>query len=706
MKRRTIIYALTVAAPMAFASTGYAQRTPENDVQPLPVVSGWTDNGHFILERRGEKNTYKSFLVDAASGKETPADNKQLLPSARKKVGSKQLTIKQDDIFIVNGKNTQQLTHTAAREANPVFSPDSNYIAFTRGNDLYTIELASGKETRLTNDGSDVILNGYASWVYNEEILGRETTYRSFWWSPDSKSLAFFRSDDSKVPLFTITDAGGYHGYLETQRYPQPGDTNPSIRIGIVAASGGAVTWADFDEHTDQYFGTPYWNPDSKSLLVQWMNRGQDHYQLYNISPATGAKKLAYDETQATWINLDEEERLAFINKGKEFLLISDKSGYRQIYLHKADGTFESRVSQGDFVVKHIKYVDEKNRVVYFTGNKDGLNREDLYRADLSGKHMKRLTFGPYTHDITLSPDAGYFVTKYSNINTPDKLALLNNQGKLIRLLGDSKGLHFDSTLAARSQLVYVKSEDGKFDIPMRIKFPKNRQPGKKYPMLMAIYGGPGSGNVRDNWVTSYMQDSEEPVITVSMDHRGSEEFGKVGQNYMYRDLAKWPIKDWIQCVKWLIANGQADPEKVMISGYSFGGYITCYALMYAPEYFKYGIAGGSVTDWRMYDSQYTERYMDTPEENPEGYKNSSVLTYTDKLQGKLLLIHGVIDDNVHVINTLELVDRLQRAKNMHFEMMLYPGNRHSIFGPRMGHYSTLMETYRNKWLSDINKIK
>ncbi|SEW43345.1 S9 family peptidase [Chitinophaga arvensicola] len=691
---------MMTAVMATMATTAAGQRIPENNILPLPVVNGWTDNRHFILRQWDEQNKMSSFLVDAANGSMVPTDK-----GISKQTG-KSLQVNDDDIYIVNGKNKQQLTHTAAKEANPVFSPDSNFIAFTRNNDLYTLALATGRETRLTHDGNDSIMNGYASWVYNEEILGRSTTYRSFWWSPDSKAIAFFRTDDSKVPVFTITDAGGYHGYKETQRYPQPGDANPSIRIGVVPATGGNTVWADFDEQTDQYFGTPYWNPDSKSLVVQWLNRGQDHYQLYQVSPATGAKKGMYEERQPTWINLDEDSRLTFVNQGKEYLFISDKSGYRQLYLHKADGTLESRVSQGDFVVADIKYIDEQHRVVYFTGNKHGLVRQDLYRADFTGKNMKRLTFGPYNHDVSFSPAGNYFTTKYGNASTPERLALADNKGKLIKILGDSKGPHFDSTLGGRSRVVFVKSEDGQFDIPMRVSFPAHMQPGKKYPLMIAIYGGPASSVVKDNWVNSYAQEEKDAVITVSMDHRGSTEFGKVGQNYMYRDLAKWPIKDWIQCVKWLIANGQADPEKVMISGYSFGGYMTCYALMAAPEYFKYGIAGGSVTDWQMYDSHYTERFMDTPAENPEGYKNSSVLTYTDKLQGKLLLMHGVIDDNVHVINTLELTDRLQRGKNMHFEMMLYPGNRHSIFGPRMGHYSELMSVYRKKWLAEISKDK
>ncbi|WP_160712966.1 S9 family peptidase [Chitinophaga solisilvae] len=694
MTTANIIRGFLIAAGLSAAMSALSQDKGKKYVVPLPVVGSWTDNHHFVLLHRDGPLKGKNILTDAATGKQTGE------APARPYGKQHQLIVSNNDIYIVNGRTKKQLTHDSTPEYNPVFSPDSNYIAFTRYNNLYTLELATGKEVQLTHDGSDVIMNGYASWVYMEEILGRDLEYRAFWWSPDSKSLAFFRTDDSKVPLFTLTDVSNGKSILETQRYPCPGDTNPSVKIGMVAAAGGPITWAAFDENTDQYFGTPYWYPDSKSLMVQWLNRGQDHYQLYRVAAATGSRQLAYEERQPSWINLDEAQRLTFVNGGKALLLISDQSGYRQIYLHRADGVLLNRVTSGDFVVKEILYVDERKQVVYFTGNKEGLNRQDLYRVDFNGRNQQRLTFGPYSHQATMSPDASYFITRYGNAGTPERLALMNNRGKILQELANSQGPDYDSTIPKASSLVYVPSEDNKFRLPMRVTLPANLQPGKKYPVIIAVYGGPASSNVSDTWSPLLAYPDWQDRIIVYMDHRGSEEFGKAGQQYMHRDLARWPVRDWTQCVKWLLANTPADPEKIIITGHSFGGYITCHALMQAPEYFKFGIAGGTVADWRMYDSHYTERYMDTPAENPEGYRSSSVLTYTDKLKGKLLLIHGMSDDNVHAINTLELADQLQRKRNMNFSMMLYPGARHSMFGPGVEHYSKLTSQYQDQWLS------
>ncbi|MFB6457157.1 S9 family peptidase [Chitinophaga sp. Hz27] len=684
-----------LAAGLLTAFSTNAQQKGKNYVHSLPLVQQWTDNQHFVLSRTNEQNKIYYVNVNAATGKET-------VDSTYRRKGfaaDKKLVILHNDIYLQQGAKKQQLTHDSLLEATPVFSPDSNFIAFTREHDLYTLELATGKETRLTFDGTETLMNGMASWVYMEEILGRQNEGQAFWWSPDSKSIAYFQTDDSKVPVYTITDAGdGYHGYVEHQRYPQPGDTNPSVRIGIVSVNGGNTRWTDFDKDVDQYFGTPLWSPDNKSLLVQWLNRGQDHYQLYAVQADNGKKKLLYEEKQSTWINLDDEDRLTFINGGQQFIMASDKSGYRQLYLHNADGTLKNVITSGNFVVKAVNYIDEKNKVIYFTCNKDGLNRKDLYRVDFSGKHLQRLTFGPYTHEVKFSPDHQYFTTQYSNAGTPDKLALVTNTGKVVSQLGDSKGPDFDSTIANKVRTIYVKSEDGKFDLPVHLSFPKNYQPGKKYPIVIAIYGGPESSVVQDRFVNPRFL-SDDGVIHASFDHRGSEEFGKVGQNYMHRDLAGWALKDWIQCLKWLLANEQVDPEKVCITGYSFGGYMTCYALTFGAEYFKYGIAGGSVVDWRMYDSHYTERYMDTPAENPEGYKQSSVLTYTDKLKGKLLLIHGVKDDNVHVNNTLSLVSKLEEEQNTNFELMLYPGNRHSVISDKLSHYNDITNKFISKYL-------
>jgi len=567
------------------------------------------------------------------------------------------------------------------------------------------LDIKNRKETRLTFDGSKDILNGYASWVYMEEILGRATAYRAFWWNPDSKSIAFFRTDETNVPIFTITDAGADHGIVKTQRYPQPGDSNPEVKVGIISINGGQTTWADIDPKEDQYFGTPYWQPDGKALLIQWLNRKQQDYKIYNINPLTGKKEQIYQEHQDTWINLDEDERLTFIGKSNDFLLISDKSGYRQVYYHNALSKQTKPVTNGTFVVKNINYVDAKNKMVYFIANRENVYNDDLYKINFNGENLKRITFGSYTHQVTPSPDGSYFITKYSNINTPDQLALLNNNGKLIKVLGDSKGPGYDPSKASRKdELITVKSEDGKFDLPVRISCPAKMDPGKKYPLMVVIYGGPATTDVNDNFNPTIFRTDTTPVIHVYMDHRGAYEFGKTGQNYMYKQLGYWEIKDWSQSVKWLIQNKQVDPEKVMISGFSYGGYITCYALMNAPDVFKFGIAGGSVIDWKYYDSHYTERFMGTPADNPEGYKNSAVLTNVKNFKGKLLLVHGMADDNVHAMNTLELAAKLEEL-NKQFEMMLYPGNTHNMLGPKLSHYNELMNEFRNRFISDkINK--
>ena len=246
-------------------------------------------------------------------------------------------------------------------------SPDGNYVAYTKNNDLYDVDIVARKEMRLTSDGSEVILNGYASWVYTEEILGRRSQYRSFWWSPDSKRIAFFRTDDSPVPVYTITDGPGQHGYVETLRYPKVGDSNPEIKIGIVLPGGGNVVWADFNQKEDQYFGAPYWKPDGSGLLVQWMNRKQNNLKIWNVNPENGAKSLFFQEEQKTWIDLDDEgARISFLKNGKGFILNSDQSGFAHLYYHDMNGKLINPVTSGKFSVTEINYIDEKNSVVYF----------------------------------------------------------------------------------------------------------------------------------------------------------------------------------------------------------------------------------------------------------------------------------------------------------------------------------------------------
>ncbi len=657
-----------------------------NITTPLPRVLGWVDDGRLLINKKEHQDSaMKVFLVDCKTGKMTPS-SADLLKTSPSPVVT--LSMRENDVYVaIPGQPTKQLTKTPETEVNPTLSPDKAWIAFTRKNDLYTINIASGKEYRITNDGTDLILNGYASWVYFEEILGRSTRYKSYWWSPDSKHIVFMRMDDTKVPLFPIYSENGQHGYSENTRYPKAGDPNPTVRIGITPVEGGQLTWADFNENEDQYFGMPYWMPDAKTLLVQWMNRGQDNLIVYAVNPSNGSKKEVYNEKQKTWIDLDDQGgRISFLGENKGFILQSDKDGWDQLYLHNNDGTLKNQITTGANWSTAVQFIDEAKNIIYFTSRQQNSVRTDLYRVDFDGKNQMRLTFGDYTHATDLSPNGSYFTTRYSNASTPDRLALVNNKGKLILELGDSKGADFDAYAMAKTEILRIPSEDGLFQLPIRITWPLNFDPAKQYPVMINIYGGPNAGTVRDGWQFNGQTQwwAKEGLIQVAMDHRASGQFGKNGINYMHRNLGNWELKDWITIVKWLRTHG-ADSTRVGIAGFSYGGYMTCMALTAGAGYFTHGLAGGSVTDWKLYDTHYTERFMDTPAENPQGYAAGSVMTYADQYKGLLRIYHGTMDDNVHMQNSLQLVKKLQDAKK-HFEFMVYPGGRHGWGGNQQFH--------------------
>jgi dipeptidyl-peptidase-4 len=634
--------------------------------RPALRVEGWQDNRVFLT---GDTNT----MIDIArrqTVKEKPAAHAQA-PTPREQAIS-------------------SLLFSLEEAVNPTLSPDSSYIAFTRHNDLYTLRTADRKETRLTFDGSDSILNGYASWVYMEEILGRAGRNKAFWWSPDSRHIAFFRTDDSPVPLFTITDSPGQGGYVETLRYPKAGDSLPQVRTGIVPPEGGTIVWAAPLSAEPHYLGLPYWRPDSRALWLQWLNRAQNKYSLLEIDLLTGQATELYGETQPAWIAIDDEPRIRFLESGRGFLLLSDKSGWQQLYLHQMDGSLVNPVTHGEYTVRRVLGVDEKTQTVYFTAFKDQVAGEDFYRVNLDGGRLQRLSFGNYSHHISLAPDCRHFITTYSNVETPPRMALYTTAGEWLMDIQDTRTEGFDQYEYPQTSLVVIKSADGKYNLPMRITWPLHREAGKTYPVKLAIYGGPDAMQVRNEWVTVFggeaHQYAQDGLMQVSLDHRGSGHNGKVGQNEMHRQLGHWEITDFAHCVRWLIDHAQADPEKILITGFSYGGYLTCYALASAPEVFTHGVAGGSVIDWLLYDAPYTERYMDTPAENPEGYKSASVLTHAENLQGTLLLSHGLRDENVHAQNTFQLVSRLEDL-GKDFELLLYPESRHGYRGKKQAHY-------------------
>jgi dipeptidyl-peptidase 4 len=676
-------------------------KSPENFLQQLPMVNNWIDNHRVqVFMRPSPEENPKNVVLNLKTNTIEPlgiAEQKAAL------IQGKKLMMKGGDLYLKEGSLESKLTNDPdALERNAMFSPDSQYVAYTKNNNIYTYSLKNKRETRLSIDGTKTILNGVATWVYWEEIFGRPTAFRAFWWSPDSKKLAYMRFDESKTPMFPIYNSEGLHGYLEETRYPKCGDVNPSVRLAFVDPEGEKTTWADFDEKEDQYMGWPEWSLNGEGLMVQWINRGNDNLKLYNVSPSTGKKKVIYEETQTTWIGIDEaDERLTLLDGGKEMVIISEKTGWKQLYLYNTDGKLKNPITTGKFTVKEVIGIDQKNRLVYIHARKENSARFDLYRVGLDGKNFQRLSFGEYNHrKVEASPDYSYFVLTYSNLNTPSAVSIIDNKGKIIRDLGSAKGIEMDNYAINKPELLRVKSADGKFDLPMTIIYPENMEAGKKYPVLVSIYGGPDAGTVYDSWAwsprTQWM--SREGIIQVALDHRASGHFGKEGVNYMHRNLGYWELEDYKTMVKSLIDKGIADPAKIAITGFSYGGYMTCLALTKGADVFTHGMAGGSVTRWDLYDSAYTERYMDTPQENPEGYKNGSVLSYVDNYKGKLLLVHGTMDDNVHLQNSIQFIDALQEKKK-DFEMMIYPGGRHGWGGNKGLHFDNLKTQFIYKHL-------
>jgi dipeptidyl-peptidase 4 len=334
-------------------------------------------------------------------------------------------------------------------------------------------------------------------------------------------------------------------------------------------------------------------------------------------------------------------------------------------------------------------------------GRKEASTRADLYRVNYNGKNLKRLTFGSYTNQVQMSTNGSYFITTYSNVSTPAKRTLLDNNGRIIKELGDSKSEDFAKYAFGKTEMITIPTDDG-YDLPAFITYPTDFDQGKKYPVIMSIYGGPNAGNVTDTWKgTGNQWWANEGIIQISVDHRASGQFGKEGVALMHRNLGKWEMKDYTTAARWLKAKPWVDNKKLLITGHSYGGYMTCLALTKGAEDFDFGYAGAPVTSWELYDTNYTERFMDTPQENPEGYKNGSVLTYADNYKGLLRIMHGDMDDNVHMQNTIQLVDKLKNA-NKHFELMIYPGGRHGWGGTKTPHDRA--ERFRFYYQNLLNK--
>ncbi|MBI2220522.1 MAG: S9 family peptidase [Acidobacteria bacterium] len=675
----------------AFAPPSGAPRRADAPLGDLPNITGWLDGARYLevkTDADGERRMYAVSAVDGRSEvyrdyglvkKELPKGVDPTRPAAHTGDFGRLVYLAQGDLYLYDAAAhaLRRLTATPAPERNPRFSPDGRWVAYTRGNNLFAFDLEKTVEHQYTDDGSETILNGYSSWVYMEEILGRGTAHAAFWWAPDSTKLAFMRFDDSPVPVFPIYHSAGQHGELERQRYPKAGDPNPYVQVGIVSVNDGKTVWTDFDPKADHYLAWPFWTPDSRTLTVQWVNRGQDTIRFYNCDAATGKKQQIYEEKQPAWVDFYQD--LYYFQDGSGFLLRSPLDGWEHLYHYSNDGTLKRRLTEGEWRVDSIARVDEKNGWIYFMARPQNATWDlQLMRVKVDGTGLQRLTRTDGTHGVRLSTDGSHYIDTFSNITTPQQMALYSADGTLVRKLGDARAAAGPPIAWGKGELFTIPSGDG-FNLPAYWVLPPSFDAQRRHPVIFSIYGGPDSGTVRNafpNLQAHYW--AQRGVITISVDHRGSGHFGKKGVFLMHRRLGQWEMRDLATAVDWLRARSFIAADRIGITGGSYGGYTTMMALTNAAGKFNYGQAGSPVTAWELYDSVYTERLMDTPAENPEGYKSGAVLTYIDRYQGGLRITHGTIDDNVHMQNSLQVIDWLT-THNKPFEVMLYPGSRHGL---------------------------
>ena len=591
------------------------------------------------------------------------------------------------DLWYFDGTDTigRRLTYDEGREVNMRFAPGDRKIAYTKNRDLYVFDLDRNEEIRLTSDATERIYNGWASWVYYEEILGRPSRYAAFWWSPDAQRIAYLHTDDNPVPLYYINaldKSDGLHGRLETTPYPKAGDPNPVVKMGIAEIATTKTTWVKTDESVDQYIAWPSWTPDSRGLMIQVQNRDQNDMRFILADAATGDFKEIYRETSPTWVDFFED--IYVMNDGSGFILRSYRDNkWHNLYYYGWDGSLRSQITKFDWKVTQIVSVNEERGEIYFSATGPGLIDSHLYRASLDGSGLQQITSGEGYHTASVSPGGSWFIDSWSSIADPGGIDLIDRKGKTVRNLYRQETFTFDPEKNQRSEIVRILTSDGLFELPAMITYPVKFDPSKKYPVIFTVYGGPDMGDVRNRWQGN-MPDwyAVNGIVTIDVDHRGSGEFGRRGLDYMYRSLGKWEISDYSDAVKWLRKQSWVDSTRMGITGGSYGGYVTCLALTRGADYWTHGIADYSVTDWRLYDNVYTEKYMDTPDDNPDGYRDGSVITWAENLKGKLLIRHGDLDDNVHFQNVIWLVSALQDL-NRPFEMMIYPGGRHGWGGPK-----------------------
>jgi dipeptidyl-peptidase-4 len=572
------------------------------------------------------------------------------------------------------------------------FSPDGNYIAFVRDNNLFVKDLTTKKETAVTTDGEfNHIINGTCDWVYEEEF----GFTKGFHWSADSKKIAFYKFDESRVKEYTLTFYGDLYPRLYTYKYPKAGEDNSIVNIYVYHLDNDKTVKMDVGKETDQYLPRIKWTNDANILAIERLNRLQNHLDILLTDAYTGNSRVMYSEDNKYYIDITDN--LTFVNENDKFLITSERDGYNHIYLYTIEGDLVKQLTSGTWDVTDVYGFDEKKKRVYYQSAEESpLDREICY-VDLKGERTK-ISTRKGTNRADFSNNFKYYVNTFSDIQTPPFITVNNAKGEEIRVLVDNHrlvNLLKEYDLGEFSFFTFTSPE---FMLPDSEQvslnawkiLPPDFDPAKKYPVLITIYGGPGSQTVTNSWgyfnYMWYQMLAENGFIIVSVDNRGTGARGELFKKMTYLELGKYETIDYIETAKYLGSLEYVDKDRIGIFGWSYGGFMASNAITRGADYFSTAVAVAPVTNWRYYDNIYTERFMRTPQENPSGYDDNSPINHVDKLKGNYFLIHGSADDNVHFQNSMDMITALQKA-NKEFKLMIYPNKNHGIYGGNTRYY-------------------
>jgi dipeptidyl-peptidase 4 len=588
-----------------------------------------------------------------------------------------------------------QINSSASAASDASISPLGTHIAFIREQNLHVYGIASGGEKPLTQDGGGPIKNGMAEFVAQEK-MDRSTGY---WWSPDDRHIAFARIDETPVAVTQRFEIAADNVATFAQRYPVAGGANVLFRLGVADIQTGAVVWIDLGIGTDTYLARVNWLPDGKTIAVQRQSRDQRRLDLLFADRGTGRTRHVLTETSSTWIDLNSE--LSFLASTREFIWASARDGHVHLYLYDYDGRMQRRLTAGswnvdDFRARAIKGIDEKNRLIYFVATKNSPAERQLYRTsiDTQDPHaVSRVSQEDGLHGIVMSPDTSVYLDTFTSSFRPPQVSLYAADGSLLARLLENRldHRHPDAPYLEGNSIAEfgaLEAEDGQI-LHYRVFKPRHFDPGKRYAAIVDVYGGPGVQRVLDTWMgASYTQIlTRAGYVVFQLDNRGSGFRGAAFQAPIHGKLGECEVADQVRGARWLAAQGYVDPARIGVWGWSYGGYLTLMLMCKAPDVFRAGVSGAPVTDWSLYDTHYTERYLGRPQDNERGYAASGVLPYVQDLQGKLLIIHGMADDNVLFLHSTKLFRKLQDLGKP-FDVMVYPGAKHGLLRQHDGRHA------------------